>query len=99
VPLYRKDIQFALLSYIFNNDQAVFTSSYDSAYAKMTFADLYIESMSRSSKCSRVVREKLLSDKELAVSVAMVSLLVNVGKMNTTLTCTRPPFQLCLTRL
>ena len=87
VPLYRKDIQFALLSYIFNNDQAVFTSSYDSASPKMTFADLYIESMSRSSKCSRVVREKLLSDRDLAVSVAMVSLLVNVGKMNTTLTC------------
>jgi Ino eighty subunit 1 len=54
----------------------------------MTFSELYIDSMARSSKCSRVVREKLLLDTDLAISVAMVSLLVNVGKMNTTLTCT-----------
>jgi Ino eighty subunit 1 len=86
-PLLRKDIQFALLSYIFQNDKKVFTSSYDAAAEKMTFSELYIDSMARSSKCSRVVREKLQTDRELAISVAMVSLLVNVGKMNTTLTC------------
>lgn len=89
VPLFRKDIQFALLSHIFNDDKEVFTSSYDALKPKSTFSELYIESMSRSSKCSRVVREKLLADTELAISVAMVSLLVNVGKMNTTLTCTQ----------
>jgi hypothetical protein len=87
-PLLRKDIQFALLAYIFHNDKAVFTSSYDAASDKMTFSELYIDSMARSSKCSRVVREKLQMDTDLAISVAMVSLLVNVGKMNTTLTCT-----------
>lgn len=54
----------------------------------MTFSELYVDSMARSSKCSRVVREKLQIDTDLAISVAMVSLLVNVGKMNTTLTCT-----------
>jgi Ino eighty subunit 1 len=86
-PLLRKDIQFALLSHIFHNDKAVFTSSYDAASPKMTFSELYIDSMARSSKCSRVVREKLQLDTDLAISVAMVSLLVNVGKMNTTLTC------------
>ena len=86
-PLLRKDIQYALLSDIFWNEQEVFTSSYDASQPKLTFANLYIESMARSSKCSRVVREKLLLDRELAISVAMVSLLVNVGKMNTTLTC------------
>jgi Ino eighty subunit 1 len=90
-PLLRKDIQFALLSYIFHNDKAVFTSSYDAASPKMTFSELYIDSMARSSKCSRVVREKLQIDTDLAISVAMVSLLVNVGKMNTTLTCIFPP--------
>lgn len=90
-PLLRKDIQFALLSYIFYDKREVFTSSYAHTQSKMCFADLYIESMARSSKCSRVVRDKLFMDRELAISVAMVSLLVNVGKMNTTLTCTSPP--------
>jgi hypothetical protein len=87
-PLLRKDIQYSLLSYIFHDDKKVFTSSYDSSRPQITFSELYIESISRSSKCSRVVRDKLLSDRDLAVSVGMVSLLVNVGKMNTTLTCT-----------
>lgn len=87
-PLLRKDIQFALLQYIFNDTKEVFTSSYNASTSKMRFADLYIESMAQSSKCSRVVRDKLLQDTDLAINVAMVSLLVNVGKMNTTLTCT-----------
>jgi hypothetical protein len=91
LPLLRGDIQFALLSYIFHDQREVFTSSYSANAPKMTFAELYIESMSRSSKCSRVVREKLMMDLDLAISVAMVSLLVNVGKMNTTLTCTSLP--------
>jgi Ino eighty subunit 1 len=86
-PLMRKDIQFALLSHIFHDDKAVFTSSYDASAEKMTFSELFVESMARSSKCSRVVRDKMQTDTDLAISVAMVSLLVNVGKMNTTLTC------------
>ncbi|KAJ2985730.1 hypothetical protein NUW58_g5376 [Xylaria curta] len=41
--------------------------------------------MARSSKTSKVLRDKLLSDREAAKGMAMVCLLVNVGRMNTTL--------------
>ncbi|KAK3699540.1 hypothetical protein LTR37_016409 [Vermiconidia calcicola] len=50
-----------------------------------TFAEVYIDAMAKSSKCSKILKEKLLQDTEGAVSMAMVCLLVNVGRMNTTL--------------
>jgi Ino eighty subunit 1 len=96
-PLWRVDIQYDFLRAVFDNDQPVFTNSYDpDAIGLQTFADLYIDTMSRSTKTSKVLRDKLLSDKEAAKGMAMVCLLVNVGRMNTTLNCKaqtshRPP--------
>lgn len=87
-PLWRKDIQYDFLKAVFDNDQAVFTNSYETKIGKQTFADLYIDTMSRSSKTSKVLRDKLLSDREAAKGMAMVCLLVNIGRMNTTLNCT-----------
>ncbi|KAI1843936.1 hypothetical protein JX265_013411 [Neoarthrinium moseri] len=85
-PLWRKDIQYDFLRAVFDNTRAVFTNSYDLHQdEKQTFADLYIDTMARSSKTSKVLRDKLLSDREAAKSMAMVCLLVNVGRMNTTL--------------
>ncbi|KAK9769210.1 putative Ino eighty subunit 1 [Seiridium cardinale] len=85
-PLWRKDIQYDFLRSVFDNDRKVFTNSYDPYIEeKQTFADLYIDTMARSSKTSKVLRDKLLSDREAAKSMAMVCLLVNVGRMNTTL--------------
>ena len=52
-----------------------------------TFADTYIDAMARSSKTSKVLKEKLLADRAGAMSMAMICLLVNVGRMNTTLNC------------
>ena len=52
-----------------------------------TFADTYIDAMARSSKTSKVLKEKLLADRVGAMSMAMICLLVNVGRMNTTLNC------------
>jgi Ino eighty subunit 1 len=86
-PLFRRDIQYDFLRAVFDNEQKVFTNSYDVPAAKQTFADLYIDTMARSSKTSKVLRDKLLSDREAAKSMAMVCLLVNVGRMNTTLNC------------
>lgn len=87
-PLWRKDIQYDFLRAVFDNDKKVFTNSYDlHIEEKQTFADLYIDTMARSSKTSKVLRDKLLSDREAAKSMAMVCLLVNVGRMNTTLNC------------
>jgi Ino eighty subunit 1 len=88
-PLWRKDIQHDFLRAVFDNDRKVFTNSYEPGEPeKQNFADLYIDTMARSSKTSKVLRDKLLSDRDGAKSMAMVCLLVNVGRMNTTLNCT-----------
>lgn len=90
-PLWRVDIQYDFLRAIFDNDKAVFTNSWEHQKPKQTFADLYIDTMSRSSKTSKVLRDKLLSDREAAKNMAMVCLLVNIGRMNTTLNCEIDP--------
>lgn len=85
-PLWRKDIQFDFLKAVFDDESKVFTNSYEpDNIGKQNFADLYIDTMSRSSKTSKVLRDKLLSDREAAKGMAMVCLLVNIGRMNTTL--------------
>jgi Ino eighty subunit 1 len=87
-PLWRKDIQYEFLKAIFENNQAVFTNSYDpEGIGKQTFANLYIDAMARSSKTSKILRDKLLTEHEPAKNMAMVCLLVNLGRMNTTLNC------------
>lgn len=86
-PLWRSDIQYDFLKAIFDDEQPVFTNSYDPSLPKQNFADLYIDTMARSSKTSKVLRDKLLSERDAAKGMAMVCLLVNVGRMNTTLNC------------
>jgi Ino eighty subunit 1 len=87
-PLWREDIQYDFLKAVFDNEQSVFTNSYEpKRLQRQCFADLYIDTMSRSSKTSKVLRDKLLSDREAAKGMAMVCLLVNMGRMNTTLNC------------
>lgn len=90
-PLWRRDIQYDFLRAVFDDETKVFTNSYEPGNSeKQSFADLYIDTMARSSKTSKVLRDKLLSDREAAKGMAMVCLLVNVGRMNTTLNCTAP---------
>ncbi|KAG0639146.1 hypothetical protein HOY80DRAFT_886758 [Tuber brumale] len=84
VPLWRKDIQYEFLQAIFTDDKPVFTNSYDRRIRR-TFADVYIDAMARSSKTSKILRDKLTSERPNALNMAMVCLLVNVGRMNTTL--------------
>lgn len=86
-PLWRRDIQFDFLKDVFENDQRVFTNSYEPDKPQQSFADLYIDTMARSSKTSKILRDKLLTEHEPAKNMAMVCLLVNLGRMNTTLNC------------
>jgi Ino eighty subunit 1 len=87
-PLWREDIQYDFLKAVFDNEDKVFTNSYEpDRPERQNFADLYIDTMSRSTKTSKVLRDKLLSDREAAKGMAMVCLLVNMGRMNTTLNC------------
>jgi hypothetical protein len=90
VPLWRKDIQYEFLQAIFTDKKPVFTNSYDGR-AHQTFADVYIDAMARSSKTSKILRDKLTSERPNALNMAMVCLLVNVGRMNTTLNCELHP--------
>ena len=88
IPLWRKDIQYDFLKYVFEDDQKVFTRTDGAKDA--TFADIYLDAMASSSKCSKILKDKLLSDRPAAINMAMVCLLVNVGRMNTTLNCEEP---------
>ena len=86
IPLWRKDIQYAFLRAVFEDETRAFTLEGDGS-KNHSFAEIYIHAMARSSKTSKVLREKLLSDREAATNMAMICLLVNVGRMNTTLNC------------
>jgi Ino eighty subunit 1 len=85
IPLWRKDIQFDFLKYVFEDEQKVFTKTDKST--GHTFADIYLDAMAKSSKCSKILKDKLLTERPAAINMAMVCLLVNVGRMNTTLNC------------
>ncbi|EME39207.1 hypothetical protein DOTSEDRAFT_75066 [Dothistroma septosporum NZE10] len=84
IPLWRKDIQYDFLRLVFDDTTKCFTK-YSDGTKGHTFADIYIDAMAKSSKCSKILKEKLLQDQDGAISMAMVCLLVNVGRMNTTL--------------
>ncbi|QIW96661.1 hypothetical protein AMS68_002179 [Peltaster fructicola] len=84
IPLWRKDIQYDFLRLVFYDTTRCFTK-YSEKTSGFTFAEVYIDAMAKSSKCSKILKEKLLSDTDGAISMAMVCLLVNLGRMNTTL--------------
>ena len=86
IPLWRKDIQFAFLRAVFDDETRVFTMASDGS-KDHTFSEIYIDAMARSSKTSKILKEKLLAERSAALNMAMVCLLVNVGRMNTTLNC------------
>jgi Ino eighty subunit 1 len=89
IPLWRKDIQYDFLKLVFEDAQPVFTKQSDSTKGH-TFADIYLDAMAKSSKCSKILKDKLLTERPAAMNMAMVCLLVNVGRMNTTLNCEHP---------
>ncbi|KAF2405642.1 hypothetical protein EJ06DRAFT_552994 [Trichodelitschia bisporula] len=84
MPLWRKDIQYDFLKMVFEDDKPVFHKASDGT-GNHTFADIYLDSMAKSSKCSKILKDKLLTERPAALNMAMVCLLVNVGRMNTTL--------------
>ncbi|KAF1998013.1 hypothetical protein P154DRAFT_524333 [Amniculicola lignicola CBS 123094] len=84
IPLWRRDIQFDFLRHVFEDQQRVFHKVSDKSGGH-TFADIYLDAMAKSSKCSKILKDKLLTERPAAINMAMVCLLVNVGRMNTTL--------------
>lgn len=90
-PFWRKDIQYDFLHELFTDDTRVFTNSFPFCEVpnaangpKLTFAELYVRTLAESLKSSKVLRERLIKDTEMGVAVSKVCLLVNAGRMNTT---------------
>lgn len=52
---------------------------------KLTFAQMYALTMATSSKCSKILRDKLLLDGQVAFSTCVLGFLVNIGRLNTTI--------------
>ena len=55
--------------------------------AKVHFCDLYVNALYKSSKCSKVLKDKMVETPMFAVELAKISLLTNVGRINTTMAC------------
>lgn len=83
-PFTRSDIQFEFLNELFNNKTAAFTDPLDPAN-KLTFKDIYTQSIAYSSKCSKILKDRFLNEPRMSIPTTMICLLVNVGRMNTTI--------------
>jgi len=90
-PFWRKDIQYEFLHELFTDKLQVFTNSFPHCEVpnaangpKLTFAELYVRTLAESLKSSKVLRERLIKDTEMGIAVSKVCLLVNAGRMNTT---------------
>ena len=83
-PLWRKEIQYEFLRLVIEDETKVFTRWSDGA-KDQSFADIYIDCLAKSSKTSKVLKDRLAVDRKAAQNMAMICLLVNVGRMNTTL--------------
>lgn len=91
-PLTRADLQHDLLNHIFANNQVVFTDPYrtihgDPPRTLVTFRDLYINCLLHSPRCSKASREKIMESPDFGDEFAKMSLLSNVGRINTTMAC------------
>ena len=90
-PLTRADIQYDLLHAIFSDPNEVFSNPYipddTEAGGKLCFRDLYIGSILHSPKATKALKDKMNDSSEFSLDFAMLSLLVNVGRVNTTMSC------------
>ncbi|KAF7982037.1 hypothetical protein HWV62_30300 [Athelia sp. TMB] len=88
-PLSREDVQYDMLYHIFSDARPVFTSPIRAAAneppTKVHFCDLYVNALYKSSKCSKVLKDKMVETPLFAVELAKISLLTNVGRINTTM--------------
>ncbi|KAF9454898.1 hypothetical protein P691DRAFT_780266 [Macrolepiota fuliginosa MF-IS2] len=88
-PLTRSDLQYDVLHTIFSDTHAVFTNPWpnpeDPASTKLTFRNLYIKTLLNSTKATKAFRDKLAESDIFAEDFSMIALLVNVGRINTTM--------------
>jgi Ino eighty subunit 1 len=89
-PLTRADIQYDVLHAIFSDTTPAFTNPYvgePHEYTKVSFRELYIQAILNSSKATKSFKEKIMDSPDFARDFAMLALLVNVGRINTSMSC------------
>ena len=89
-PLTRVDLQYDFLRAVFDDQHEVFTDPYaakDAPSSKVTFRDLYIKAILHSPRATKALKDKMTESSVYAEDFAMLSLLVNVGRVNTTMSC------------
>jgi Ino eighty subunit 1 len=91
-PFWRRDIQYDFQRFVFGDERRVFTNPFPdpqiagfTSAPRCTFAELYIRTLAELNKCSKILKERLLKDRDMGVGVLKVCLLVNLGRMNTTI--------------
>ncbi|KAI5477343.1 hypothetical protein MNV49_006485 [Pseudohyphozyma bogoriensis] len=89
-PLLRADIQHDVLSEIFNDRTFLFTAPVDQSAAPaepiyLNFDQLYLEAILSSLKTTQNLRSKLIDNPAFAISFCKIALLINVGRVNTTM--------------
>ncbi|KAJ2928900.1 hypothetical protein H1R20_g8329, partial [Candolleomyces eurysporus] len=86
-PLTRADIQYDVLNAIFSDRTLAFTDPYNSSEdaPKVCFRDLYIKAITNSPKATKALKDKMAESSDFAEDFAMLALLVNVGRINTTM--------------
>jgi Ino eighty subunit 1 len=92
-------LQYDFLYHVFAAQERVFTDPTlslkedgggDGGSGAVTFRDLYVHALMSSPRCSKALREKMQETPEFATDFAKMSLLANVGRVNTTMTCLCP---------
>ncbi|KAI0274776.1 hypothetical protein BC834DRAFT_849522 [Gloeopeniophorella convolvens] len=84
--LTRNDVQYAFLHHVFNDNTLAFTDETPGKPPKkVNFCDLYVHALYNSAKCSKVMRDKMQDTPAFAIEFAKISLLTNVGRINTTM--------------
>ncbi|KAH9937534.1 uncharacterized protein B0H18DRAFT_971086 [Fomitopsis serialis] len=84
-PLTREDLQYDLLYYIFADRTVAFVDFLAPGKPLVNFCDLYVNALYNSSKCSKVLKDKMVETPAFAIEFAKISLLTNVGRINTTM--------------
>lgn len=87
-PLLRKTIQYDFLQALFEDQTQCFTDpSLPAPNNKVNFNTLYRKSLLNSNKMTGSQRVKMEQFPEFGLVMAQVCLLVNIGRINTTLAC------------
>lgn len=88
-PLTRADIQYDVLYNIFHDTHDVFTDPYPDVQPapKICFRNLYLKYILHSPKATKALKDKMLDSQAFAEDFGMLALLVNVGRVNTTMSC------------